>query len=140
MVQFPVSPAKNQALKNKMSALGIREEDLIEEFIRGSGPGGQKINKTSVAVLLRHPATGLQVRTQRGRSQALNRYYARLSLVEKLEARTLGKASAEQQAREKIRRQKRRRSRRAKEKMLAEKKIISEKKKLRRAPRASSPE
>lgn len=117
-----------------MAALGIREQDLIEDFIRGSGPGGQKINKTSVAVMLRHPPSGIVVRSHRGRSQALNRYYARVSLVVKLEARILGKKSAEQQAREKIRRQKRRRSRRAKNKMLADKKIISEKKMLRRQP------
>lgn len=134
MAQFPVSPAKNEALNKKMAALGIREEDLIEEFIRGSGPGGQKINKTSATVLLRHPSSGLVVRTQRGRSQALNRYYARQTLVLKLEARILGKKSAEQQAREKIRRQKRRRSRRAREKMLAAKKRVSEKKKLRQTP------
>jgi protein subunit release factor B len=117
-----------------MASLGIREQDLIEEFIRGSGPGGQKINKTSVVVLLRHPPTGLQVRTHRGRSQALNRYYARKTLVEKLEARILGKKSAQRQAREKIRRQKRKRSRRAKEKMLGEKKMVSEKKQLRKTP------
>jgi protein subunit release factor B len=134
MVQFPVSLSKNQALNRKMAALGIREDDLLEEFIRGSGPGGQKINKTSAVVLLRHPPTGLQVRCHRGRSQALNRYYARNTLVEKLEARILGKKSAEQQAREKIRRQKRKRSRRAKEKMLAGKKKISEQKIMRKRP------
>jgi protein subunit release factor B len=134
MGRFPVSEAKNQKLSERMEALGIREADLIEEFIRGSGPGGQKINKTSATVLLRHPPSGLVVRCQRGRSQALNRYYARQALVLKLEARIFGKKSAEQQAREKIRRQKRRRSRRAKEKMLAEKKKISERKILRKKP------
>ena len=117
-----------------MAALDIREADLIEEFIRGSGPGGQKINKTSATVLLRHPPSGLVIRSQRGRSQALNRYYARVALVLKLEARILGKKSAEQQAREKVRRQKRRRSRRAKDKMLAAKKMVSEKKQLRQKP------
>jgi protein subunit release factor B len=117
-----------------MAALGIREADLLEEFIRGSGPGGQKINKTSATVLLRHPPSGLVIRAQRGRSQGLNRYYARVTLVLKLEARILGRKSSEQQAREKIRRQKRRRSRRAKNKMLTEKKKVSEKKQLRRAP------
>lgn len=134
MVQFPVSEAKNRELQQRMKVLGVREADLVEEFIRASGPGGQKINKTSVAVLLTHLPSGLQVRSHRSRSQILNRYDARKRLVEKLEARLRGKKSEEQKAREKIRRQKRRRSRRAKEKMLKEKKRTSEKKALRRTP------
>lgn len=115
-----------------MQRLGLSEEDLDEEFIRGSGSGGQKINKTSVAVQLTHRPTGLQIRCQQGRSQALNRYYGRLRLVEKLEEKILGEQSARQQKIEKIRRQKRRRSRRAKEKMLADKRVQGEKKRLRR--------
>lgn len=104
-----------------MRRLGVRESDLNEEFVRGSGPGGQKINKTSMAVLLRHTASGLEVRCQESRSQALNRFLARRLLIEKLEARIRGEATERESAREKIRRQKRRRSRRAKEKMLADK-------------------
>ena len=117
-----------------MRRLGVRESDLVEDFVRGSGPGGQKINKTSMAVLLRHPSSGLEVRCQESRSQALNRFLARRLLVEKIEAALLGKKSAAESAREKIRRQKRRRSRRAKDKMLAEKKHVSLKKALRKVP------
>ena len=129
---FPISPQKLKALENRMRKLALREEDMEEEFIRGSGSGGQKINKTSVVVQLTHRPTGIQIRCQQGRSQAMNRYYARVRLVEKLEQQILGEQSARQQKIQKIRRQKRRRSRRAKEKMLADKRIQSEKKRLRR--------
>ncbi len=113
-----ISPAKQQQLERRMAELGVREADLEEHFIRGSGPGGQKVNKSSATVLLKHLPTGLQVRCQESRGQADNRYFARRLLTEKLAARILGKSSAEQQLREKIRRQKRKRSKRAKEKIL----------------------
>lgn len=134
MPLFPVSYEKQKRLEERMRLLGLHESDLIEEFVRGSGPGGQKINKTSIAVTLRHPDSGLEVRCQESRSQALNRFLARRLLVEKMEATLHGKKTAEKQAREKIRRQKRRRSRRAKEKMLDQKRHISRKKILRRRP------
>ena len=131
---MPVSEKKWQDLQQKMDSLGILEEDLVEEFIRGSGAGGQKINKTSVVVQLSHGPSGVQVRCQEARSQALNRYYARQRLVEKLEVKVLGEKSAKQQKIEKIRRQKRKRSKRAKEKVLVEKKKVAEKKKTRQTP------
>lgn len=134
MPLFPVSPEKQKQLEDKMARLGLREQDLVEEFIRGSGAGGQKVNKTSSMVTLRHLPTGLSVRCQASRSQALNRFLARRLLAEKLEERVLGARSVEQQRREKIRRQKRRRSRRAKEKMLDNKHHQSQKKDRRRLP------
>lgn len=134
MPTFPVSPAKIKDLEQRMEALGIHESDLTEEFIRGSGHGGQKINKSSIVVQLTHQPSGISLRCQEGRSQALNRYYARKRLVEKLEAQVLGEASEQQQKIEKIRRQKRKRSKRFKEKMLQEKRIQAEKKQLRQKP------
>jgi protein subunit release factor B len=134
MPLFPVSPEKQKQLTARMDRIGLKENDLVESFVRGSGPGGQKVNKTSVVVVLHHPATGLFVRCQESRSQALNRFLARRLLVEKLETRVLGERSEEERRREKIRRQKRRRSRRAKEKMLANKRHQSLKKDLRRIP------
>ncbi len=136
-MRFPVSPEKQKDLENRMMRLGIREPDLVEDFIRGAGPGGQKVNKTSVAVVLRYaPSQGIRVeiRCQESRSQALNRFLARRLLCDKLEGQILGQASAQQKAIEKIRRQKRRRSRRAKEKMLRAKHHRSGLKENRRKP------
>lgn len=134
-MRFPVSETKQSDLEARMAALGIAETDLIENFIRGSGAGGQKINKTSVAVWLKHTPSGTEVRCQESRSQALNRFLARRMLVERLEAKVRGETSERQQEREKIRRQKRKRSRRAQEKMLTNKRYHAHKKGLRRPPR-----
>src|SRR3990167_4719907 len=130
-MEFGISKEKEGALKAKMASLGIKEADLEEKFIRSSGKGGQKVNKTSSRVYLKHRPTGVEVKCQDERSQTLNRFLARRILANKIEALLLGRESEERQRIEKIRRQKRKRSKRAKEKMLAEKKIISAKKKLR---------
>lgn len=127
-----VSAKKEEALREKMERLGIREEDLVEKFIRSSGHGGQKVNKTSSCVYLKHLPTDIEVKCQKERYQSLNRYFARKILADKIEARILGKESEEQQRIEKIRRQKRKRSKRAKLKMLEEKKKHSQKKTNRR--------
>lgn len=134
MLDFGVSSQKNKALRDKMETLGIREGDLVEKFIRSRGAGGQNVNKVSTCVYLKHVPTGVEVKIQKERSQAMNRFLARRRLAEKIENIISGKASEEQQRREKIRRQKRRRSRRAKEKMLRDKKLQAEKKKLRAGP------
>ena len=95
-----------------MAAVGLREQDLEEKFVRSSGPGGQRVNKTSSCVYLRHGPTGLQVKMQQERSQRLNRFYARRRMCELLEARALGHDSPEAMKAEKIRRRKQRRRRR----------------------------
>jgi protein subunit release factor B len=127
-VALPVSPQKEQELLARMARLGVREQDLEETFVRGSGPGGQHVNKTATCVVLVHRPSGISVRCQASRSQGLNRFYARRILVEKIERQRLGAASAEQQRIEKVRRQKRRRSRRAKAKMLDDKRQQGQKK------------
>ncbi|MEW6333167.1 MAG: peptide chain release factor-like protein [Thermodesulfobacteriota bacterium] len=114
-----------------MASLGIREEDLRETFIRSSGPGGQKVNKTSSCVHLVHLPTGLSVKCQQERSQSLNRFLARRLLTDRIERLRTGIVRAERMRAEKIRRQKRRRSRRAQEKILEAKHQQSEKKSLR---------
>lgn len=126
-----ITAEKQDKLQERMEALGIREEDLDEHFIRGSGKGGQKINKTSSCVQLIHRPSSIEIRCQQTRSQADNRYWARRELCDRIEEKILGEKSARQQAFEKIRRQKRRRSRRAKAKMLDAKSRQGEKKKLR---------
>lgn len=131
-MSWPVSEAKQRALLERCARLGVREADLEERFVRSSGAGGQNVNKVSTCVVLRHGPSGIEVKCQQTRSQAMNRFLARRLLCERLETKILGRRSAEQQQREKIRRQKRRRSRRAKEKMLAEKHHRSDIKQLRK--------
>ena len=126
-----VSSEKENALKEKMDALGIKESDIVERFVRSSGHGGQNVNKLSTCVYLKHLPTGIEVKCQQERYQALNRFFARRLLVQKIENILLGKESAEQQRIEKIRRQKRRRSRRAKEKVLELKHLQARKKRER---------
>lgn len=128
-----VNQAKQTLLDERLRKLGIRESDLVEKFVLGSGSGGQKINKTSSCVYLRHVPTGIEVKCQQERSQALNRFLARRMLCERLEERILGAQSARRQAEEKVRRQKRRRSRRQKAKMLDGKRQHGEKKGMRRS-------
>lgn len=111
-----------EALQKRMRKLRIREEDLEEDFIRGSGPGGQKINKTSSTVVLRHVPSGLEVRCQKERSQVLNRYWARVDLCDHMEAVVAEAKLSEQNAREKLRRQSRPRPRGLKQRILDTKK------------------
>jgi protein subunit release factor B len=133
-LKYPVSSEKESALEQKMAELGIREADLIERFIRSGGPGGQNVNKVSTCVYLKHVPTGIEVKCQQERSQALNRFLARRIIVDKIEGMLLGKESEKQHRIEKIRRQKRRRSRRAKEKVLELKHLQSRKKRDRAKP------
>ena len=130
----PVSPEKTAALEQSMATLGIREEDLLEKFVRGSGSGGQKINKTSNCVFLKHLPTGVCIKCQIDRSREMNRFLARRELCDQLDAIRQGKAIAKTQAIEKLRRQKRPRSQRSKHRSVADKRALSQKKSLRRSP------
>ena len=132
MSTFPVSPEKETQLADRMAALGVREADLEETFVRSGGHGGQNVNKTSTCVLLLHRPTGLQVKCQATRQQGLNRFIARRLLLDKIEARQTGVVEAERARIGKIRRQKRKRSRRARDRMLADKARHAGKKALRR--------
>jgi peptide chain release factor len=129
--KFAVSPDKENALRQRFADLGIDEKDIIERFVRSGGHGGQNVNKVSTCVYLKHVPTGTEVKCQRERSQALNRFIARRILADKIENALLGKESSQQQERERIRRQKRRRSRKAKEKVLRIKHHTAEKKRDR---------
>lgn len=117
-----ITREKWQQLHVRMFSLGIHEDDLIEKFILGSGSGGQKINKTSSCVWLKHELTGITVKCQKERSRELNRYYARQRLCEKIDDQKNKIKSERQQMIAKVKHQKRKRSKRAKEKMLADKK------------------
>jgi len=128
---MPISAEKDRALAARMQELGVSEDDFVETFVRSSGPGGQKVNKTSSCVHLLHKPTGLFVKCQRERSQALNRHLARRLLLDKIERQQRGFVEEEKERNEKLRRQKRKRSRRAKEKILTAKHQQAEKKGLR---------
>src|SRR5713101_10039550 len=132
MTSFPANPEKEQQLAQRMTALGVREGDIEESFVRSGGHGGQNVNKSATCVMLLHRPSGLRVKCQTTRQQGLNRFMARRLLLDKIERLQTGAVAAEQARAEKIRRQKRRRSRRAKERMLADKAHVSEKKERRR--------
>ncbi len=130
--QSSVTINKMNKLKLRMEALDIKEEDLVEKFVLGSGSGGQKVNKTSSTVYLKHLPTGEEVKCGEERSRALNRFLARRILCDVIEEKRLGKESKKQQDIEKIRRQKNRRTKKAKEKVLLNKLKTSEKKQNRK--------
>lgn len=114
MARYGVTPEKEAELERRMKVCGLREADLEERFIRSRGAGGQHVNKSSTCVYLRHTVSGLEVKMQKARSQALNRFYARRRLCELLEVRRLGADSPEACRAAKIRKQKERRKRRSK--------------------------
>ncbi len=113
----PVRREKIEELIRRMQALGIKEEDLLERFVRSSGHGGQKLNKTSTCVYLKHIPTSVEVKCQKTRSQVMNRFLARRILVEKIEALRNGLESPEMKRIRKIRKQKLKRKKRARAKV-----------------------
>lgn len=131
-----VTPEKTAELEARMAALGIGDTDLLEKFVRGSGAGGQKINKTSSCVFLKHLPTGVCVKCQMDRSREMNRFLARRELCDQLEAIREGRAVARTQAIEKMRRTNRPRSRNSKKRSVADKRALSQKKSLRQRPGA----
>jgi len=133
-MSFPVTPEKIDELARRMAALGINEQMLLEKFVRGSGAGGQKINKTNNCVFLKHLPSGVCVKCQIDRSRELNRYLARRELCEQIERIRDGLAVARTQAIEKMRRQQRPRSRRSKSRSIEDKRRLAVKKALRRRP------
>lgn len=138
--EFPVD-LKPKSLK-KAEDLGIKSEDIEEKFVRGSGHGGQKINKTSNTVQLKHKPTGIEVKCQKHRERRKNRMSAYRMLIDKIEFQIKGEESEKAKKIYKIRKQKAKRSKRAKEKMLEEKKKRAEIKKTRKKvkPKNHAPE
>jgi len=130
----PNTSEKIAALELRMEALGITTADLLEKFVRGSGAGGQKINKTSSCVFLKHLPTGLCIKCQLDRSREMNRFLAKRELCDQLESIQEGKSIAKNQAIEKMRRTNRPRSRNSKNRTIADKRNLSEKKSLRKSP------
>ena len=115
MIDFGVTERKAAELVQRMKNCGLAEADFEEKFVRSTGPGGQKVNKSSTCVHLTHRPSGLAVKMQKSRTQLLNRYYARIRLCELLEKKLLGNDSPEEKRLSKIRKQKDRRRRRSRE-------------------------
>ena len=134
MTKQHINSNKEAALARRMEQLGIKEKDLDEQFIKGSGSGGQKINKTNSCVQLVHKPSGIIIKCQRSRSRNLNRYYARVELVERIAEQVEGEKSKRARAAAKLRKQKQKRSKRAKEKILNDKRKTKIKKNLRKVP------
>ena len=114
-----ITKSKEDALRKRMATLGIRESDLDERFTKGSGKGGQKLNKSSNCVVLKHKPSEISTRCQKTRSQSTNRFFARRALCDLIEASQTGKTVAKDPKRDKIRKQKQRRQRRSKSKLRA---------------------
>ena len=129
-MEFPVKlPPPFIAKANELKIFPL---DITEHFVRGSGHGGQKINKTSSCVVVRHLPTGIEVRCQKHREQSNNRLSAYKLLILKIEEKVKGAESDHRKKLFKLKKQKQKRSKRAKEKMLELKKRRSEIKEQRR--------
>lgn len=132
-MEFPI-PLKEKYLK-KAEELKIFPQDCEEKFVRGSGSGGQKMNKTASTVWLKHLPTGVEVKVQAQRELIANRIGAYRLLILKVEDKKLGKKSEMAQKIFKLRKQKMRRTRKSKEKMLVAKAKRSELKQSRTNPK-----
>lgn len=117
MSKFGVSLEKEEALQKKMEELGVKDVDIDEKFIRSGGPGGQNVNKVATCVQLKHLPTGITVKIQKDRTQGVNRFLARRSLVSKIEESISGKPTKEKLKIQKVQKQKKRRKRKTKAKL-----------------------
>lgn len=127
-----MSTTQEPEFTHRLAALGVRESDIEESFVRSGGHGGQNVNKTSTCVMLVHRPTGLQVKCQETRHQGLNRQIARRMLLAKIAALQESQRTAARAESEKLRRSKRKRSQGAKRRMLADKSHHAGKKAARR--------
>jgi protein subunit release factor B len=127
--------AEETSLQRRMRLLGIKEKDIEERFIIGSGPGGQKIQKTASCVYLKHVPSGIEVKCQQERSRGANRTVAREILCTRMENTRRQKHQETRALQSKKRQQNRRRTKLEKLKMIDEKRRRSKRKSLRSKPK-----
>lgn len=108
-----ISDEKYLELKQRLNKLHIEEKDLEEKFVHPSKKGGQKMQKSSSCVRLKHIPTGIQVKVEKSRLREDNRFFARRLLCEKLEERLGIKKSEKTIAVAKRKKQKKRRHKKA---------------------------
>ena len=124
-----------EELNRRLIRLRVNEGDLVERFIRGSGPGGQKINKTSSCVQIKHLVSGIEVKCQKSRSLMANRITARSMICSIIEEKEEKKRNSRRAEREKERRRNRQPSKRQKRLNVENKRKQGEKKRMRSRPR-----
>ena len=124
-----------EELNRRLIRLRVNEGDLVERFIRGSGPGGQKINKTSSCVQIKHLVSGIEIKCQKSRSLMANRITARSMICSIIEEKEAKKRNSRRAEREKERRRNRQPSRRQKRLNVENKRKQGEKKRMRSRPR-----
>jgi protein subunit release factor B len=122
------SEPEKMTLEKRMAQLGVREEDIIESFIRSSGPGGQHVNKTATCVYLKHLPTGIEVKCQQQRSQLMNRSLARYILLSKISQKIRQDNLARQSSRARVMRANRKKPKGLKVKILENKRQHAKKK------------
>ena len=111
-----ISEGKRSALLARIAALGIDLAVVEEQFVKGGGPGGSKINKTSNCVVLRYAPLDLVVRCQQDRRRSVNRFLALRELVDQIEMRVSPGSSQRLREIDRKRRNKARAGRRARAK------------------------
>jgi len=122
------SEPEKMTLEKRMAQLGVRDEDIIESFIRSSGPGGQHVNKTATCVYLKHLPTGIEVKCQQQRSQLMNRSLARYILLSKISQKIRQDNLARQSSRARVMRANRKKPKGLKIKILENKRKHAKKK------------
>lgn len=106
-----VSPGKIEELLARIKRLAIDPTLIEEKFVRGGGKGGQKVNKSANCVQLRYPPMGIEIRCQRERSLAVNRFLALRELADRVEMRVSPGTSERLKEIERIRKRKARKRR-----------------------------
>lgn len=110
----PVTPPKKAELRERLLRLGVVLGNIDEQAVKGTGPGGQKVNKTQSGVLLRYTLADelLVIKWTRERHHALNRFLALRELCDEVEVRVSPHTSARLAEIERARKQKDRTRRR----------------------------